>query len=146
MSGSFIVLDASTSAICQMALLSFMSSSIPFSKVEKPSAFGGRSWRKGEQNRGAIENNRSLRACFHEHLAGCQNGRLPRNVRFSRPSIKTPEQSSLSTIDQRNLARVKLGFTRQNKPTSKTVFSNPLSCEQSVVDGAMPWHSSCPGS
>jgi hypothetical protein len=38
-----------TSAICQMAWLSFMSSSMPFRKVEKPSAFGGRSWRRGEQ-------------------------------------------------------------------------------------------------
>ena len=73
MSGSFIVLDASTSAICQMALLSFMSSSIPFSKVEKPSAFGGRSWRKGEQTAARL---RTIAVCEPASMNISQDARM----------------------------------------------------------------------
>ena len=83
----------------QMAWLSFLSSSMAFRKVEKRSAFGGRSWRKGEQTAALLK---TIAVCEPASMNISQDARMEdflRNVRFSRPSIKTPEQSGLSTID-----------------------------------------------
>src|SRR5207244_1165828 len=73
MSGSFIVLDASTSAICQMAWLSFMSSSMPFRKVESQARLEADHGERGSKTAALL---RTIAACEPASMNISQDARM----------------------------------------------------------------------